>query len=253
MKDQVNSPLELYERAYRLQYDENKIPEACRLYKTIIDEFPESNECGYAVIQLEKVLSSSVSERIIVSSRWSGIASTLSLIVSLAVLLFIIIFGSIYIKSVNSRLSCISMVSQAIVKLQLGKDKEALELLNNAKSAGNKDMTPYLPYLISADLLLKKQQYSKAMAEIETIKKVSGAETLAAQEMARAKSEEISGKSAPAADTPAIQKIEEEPAPVKEKVEPQPKPKPKKESVAPPRPSKHKSVAPTHQDSVSFF
>jgi hypothetical protein len=69
MKESASSPLELYEKAYILQYDEGKTSEACRLYKAIIDEFPESNECGYSVIQLEKILAKNVSDRIVVSSK----------------------------------------------------------------------------------------------------------------------------------------------------------------------------------------
>jgi len=86
MKEQANSPLELYEKAYRLQYDENKIPEACRLYKVIIDEFPDSNECGYAVIQLEKLIAGAASERVVVSSRLNTILAVAAVVVSIACL-----------------------------------------------------------------------------------------------------------------------------------------------------------------------
>ena len=57
-----NSPLELYESAYKAHYIEGNIPEACRMYKTIIDEFPNSNECGYSVIQLQKIQANAVSD-----------------------------------------------------------------------------------------------------------------------------------------------------------------------------------------------
>ncbi len=50
-----SSALQLYHTAYRYHYETNEIKEACRLYREIIRHFPESNECAYAVIQLEKI------------------------------------------------------------------------------------------------------------------------------------------------------------------------------------------------------
>jgi tetratricopeptide (TPR) repeat protein len=257
MKEQANSPLELYEKAYRLQYDENRIPEACRLYKLIIDEFPDSNECGYAVIQLEKIIASTMSERVNVTSRWNTLLAVIAIVVSMAALVGVILAGSIYTKSVNARISSLSLVSQALAKLQVGKDKEALEILDNAKSiAKNKDMTPYL---LSADIFLMRQQYSKAMSEFDTLKKLSGAEALAAQEMARAKAEEENSKKPAVAEKPPAETelLKTEPEPAKEKPEPparEIKAKSKKEASAASRPQKQrKAPAPAHQDSVSFF
>ena len=257
MKEQANSPLELYEKAYRLQYDENRIPEACRLYKLIIDEFPDSNECGYAVIQLEKIIASTMSERVNVTSRWNTLLAVIAIVVSMAALVGVILAGSIYTKSVNARISSLSLVSQALAKLQVGKDKEALEILDNAKSiAKNKDMTPYL---LSADIFLMRQQYAKAMSEFDTLKKLSGAESLAVQEMERAKAEENSAKKAAVVEkAPAETELPKtEPEPAKEKPEPparEIKAKSKKEASAASRPQKQrKAPAPAHQDSVSFF
>lgn len=50
-----SSALQLYHSAYRCHYELNDIPEACRMYREIIRHFPDSNECGYAVVQLEKI------------------------------------------------------------------------------------------------------------------------------------------------------------------------------------------------------
>jgi tetratricopeptide (TPR) repeat protein len=257
MKEQANSPLELYEKAYRLQYDENRIPEACRLYKLIIDEFPDSNECGYAVIQLEKIIAGTMSERINVTSRWNTILAVIAIVVSMAALVGVLLAGSIYTNSANARISSLSLVSQALAKLQVGKDKEALEILDNAKSiAKNKDMTPYL---LSADIFLMRQQYSKAMSEFDTLKKLSGAESLAVQEMARAKAEESSAKKAAVVEKqPAETELPKtEPEPAKEKPEPpvrEIKAKSKKEAPASSRLQKQRKAPTTaHQDSVSFF
>jgi len=58
----ADTPLELYEEAYRLHYHEKKISEAARIYETIIRDFPDSNECGYAFIQLQKVKANDISK-----------------------------------------------------------------------------------------------------------------------------------------------------------------------------------------------
>jgi hypothetical protein len=247
MKEQTNSPLELYERAYKLQYDENRTAEACRLYKAIIDEFPDTNECGYAVIQLEKILASAVSEKIVVSSRWTTVLAVVSMAVSIAALIGVILAGTIYTSSVNARLSNLTLVSQALGKLAVGKDREAIEILDNAKSvSGSKDMTAYL---LSADIFLKKQQYSKPMAEFDTVKKQSDAQAVAQQEIANADEKALAKKTIAEKkpDAATLQMLKTEP-PAKEA-----KPKVEKEVPSAPKAQKqHKPSAP-QKDSISFF
>jgi hypothetical protein len=58
----ADTPLELYEQAYRLHYHDKKTPEAAKIYETIIRDFPDSNECGYAFIQLQKVKANDISK-----------------------------------------------------------------------------------------------------------------------------------------------------------------------------------------------
>ena len=264
MKEPANSPLELYEKAYRLHYDEGRIPEACRVYKAIIDEFPDSNECGYAVIQLEKILAQNVTERINVSSRWTGVLAFISIVVSLCCLAAVIFISNANTKTAQAKLSCVSLMSQALGKLSLGKDKQALDLLDDAKSATQgKDAAPYL---LSADIYMKKQQYARAMAEYDALRKVSGSETIAKEEMVKAKAEEENAIRKPAAaerpfeDTQVVQKSAEpaesprpEPsaaAPVVREI----KPKVKKEPASVARPPKQKKAGGlSHSDSVSFF
>jgi hypothetical protein len=258
MKELANSPLELYEKAYRLHYDEGRIPEACRIYKAVVDQFPDSNECGYAVIQLEKILSQSVSERINVSSRWATVLAVISIVVSVCCLAAVVFISSASTKAVNARLASVSLMSQAASKLAAGKDRDALEILDNAKSATqNRDISPYL---LSADIYLKKQQYAKAMAEYSALRKIPGGETIAKEEMVKVKAEEENATRKPVVvekiveDSPAVQRTVEpaespKPEPIKEI-----KPKAKKEApVAPPRPVKQKKAGAGHQDSISFF
>jgi len=265
MKELANSPLELYEKAYRLHYDEGRISEACRIYKAIVDEFPDSNECGYAVIQLEKILAQSVSERINVSSRWSGVLAAIALVVSLVALSAVVVLGSIHLKTINGRLSSAALTSQALGKLSVGKDKEALELLDDAKqSSMGKDVTPYL---VSADIFLKRSQFAKAMAIYDTLRKLPGGEMIAKEELVKVKAEEENAmrKPSPAAektleDTPVVQKAAEiessRPEPVAPAAPLPPvkeiKAKAKKESP-PARPAKQKKAGAGKADSISFF
>jgi hypothetical protein len=262
MKEPANSPLELYEMAYRLHYDEGRIPEACRMYKAIVDEFPDSNECGYAVIQLEKILAQKVSERINVSSRWTGVLAVISIVVSICCLVAVILISGMATKTLNARLSSISLTSQALGKLSVGKDKQALDLLDDAKSAAQ--YKEAAPYLLSADIYMKKQQYAKAMAEYEALRKVSGSETVAKEEMVKAKAEEENAMHRPAVaertieDTQVVQKsVEPAESPKPEPAAPmvrEIKPKIKKEPASPARPAKQKKAGGlSHSDSVSFF
>ena len=264
MKELANSPLELYEKAYRLHYDEGRIPEACRIYKAVVDQFPDSNECGYAVIQLEKILSQRVSGRINVSSRWAGVVAVISLVVSICCLLGVILLSSIFTKTLHAKLASISIMSQALGKLSVGKDKQALDLLDDAKSATqNKDAAPYL---LSADIYMKKLQYAKAITDYEALRKVAGYETIAKEEMVKAKAEEENAMRKPAGtertieDTQTVQKSVEPPAAEIPKPEPpapvvrEARPKIKKESSSPARPAKQKKASGlSHSDSVSFF
>lgn len=55
MEMHLDTPLALYNQAYNLQYEKGKTKDACKLYREIIRKFPESNECAYSVIQLEKI------------------------------------------------------------------------------------------------------------------------------------------------------------------------------------------------------
>jgi hypothetical protein len=134
MKEQANTPLELYEKAYRLQYDENKVPEACRLYKVIIDEFPDSNECGYSVIQLEKLIAGAASERIVVSSRFNTILAFAAVLVSVACLICVLLVGSHFSKIVDMRLSSLTALSRNLA-IQEAQRARAEDELSAKKSA----------------------------------------------------------------------------------------------------------------------
>jgi hypothetical protein len=170
--NQANSPLELYEKAYRLQYEQNKIPEACRLYKAIIDEFPDSPECGYSVIQLEKLISGAVSEKIVVSSRNSTILAAVALAVSVLSLVGVIVAGMRYDKAVKTGLSNVSAVSHSIAVQEAAKaDEEAAMKKAAAEEKPAADTSAAAKSLVQPEPAVhEKNESSPAVKDARTAK-----------------------------------------------------------------------------------
>jgi len=165
-----NSSLELYETAYKLHYIDGNIPEACRIYKVIIDEFPNSNECGYAVIQLQKIQANEVSEKIN-----TGVFPSLLIFILAAVTVVCLIVTTVALvslKKVHSELTTLSLVSQALSIMYGGSDNDALEILGRAKTLSQGKISA--PYLLSANIYMNSQQYARARAEFDTYQKISG-------------------------------------------------------------------------------
>jgi len=77
-----NSALELYSTAYEYQYDQENLKEACRLYREIIRNFPDSNESAYAVVQLEKI-GAQEAIKSLQASAWQKILPIAALLFSL--------------------------------------------------------------------------------------------------------------------------------------------------------------------------
>jgi len=159
-----NSPLELYETAYRLHYAENKIPEALNYYEALIKEFPESNECGYAVVQIQKIKSNDVAASIAGKGKAHPFA-TLSFLLSL----FIAGAAGIGWIIVQDKLSAAqrqtSLSVRALGSALNGNDEDALMLLNEMKLLSSSDITPYE---LSAQIYRKAGKIDKARAEYDT-------------------------------------------------------------------------------------
>jgi tetratricopeptide (TPR) repeat protein len=171
MKVSAHSPLELYEQAYRLHYQDGKKPEACRIYKALIEEFPDSNECGYAVIQLEKILAENVSERINVSSRTAIIFAVVALAVALVALGGSFFAGSMYVKTINEKMNVVSLLNQAQAYIAIGNTSEAITLLEQAKQKSAPDAAVYM---LSGIAYAKSSQIEKAMEDFSKANKLSG-------------------------------------------------------------------------------
>jgi tetratricopeptide (TPR) repeat protein len=159
-----NSPLELYETAYRLHYAENKIPEALKYYEALIKEFPESNECGYAVVQIQKIKSNDVAASVAGKSR----AHPLAVLSFLLCLLILVGIGGAWLAlqnklSVAQRQASLSV--RALSNVILGNDNDALILLDEMKLLENTDITPYE---LSAHIYRKMGKLDKARSEYDT-------------------------------------------------------------------------------------
>jgi tetratricopeptide (TPR) repeat protein len=159
-----NSPLELYETAYRLHYAENKIPEALKYYEALIKEFPESNECGYAVVQIQKIKSNDVAASVAGKNKAHPL-TTLSFLLCL----LIIACGGGACLVLKNKLSAsqqqISLSVRALTNVLCGNDEEALNLLNEMKFLSKTDITPYE---LSAQIYRKAGKIDKARAEYDT-------------------------------------------------------------------------------------
>ena len=259
-----NSPLELYETAYKLHYIEGNIPLACRMYKAIIDDFPNSNECGYAVIQLQKIQANDVADRVHAATNYLAMFQIIAVTICIIVCLTLSIAAFLSIKKAKSDLEALSLVSQAISVLYAGNDTDALEILNKAKVVSRGAMSA--PYLLTANIYMNMQQFTRAKAEYETYQRTSGKIDNAFKRMVAIKLERVDKKnqliksdSTPASEVVAVQEPPPNPAPVlakqppPERVSAQPAPiriKPKTEKIRPVRSKTGKSAAP---DTISFF
>ena len=164
------SPLELYENAYRLHYTENRIPDAVNLYKQLIKEFPDANECGYAVIQLQKIkaqnVAASFSATVPVAEEKKLTPVTMfCFLLSIGSLLF-----SVYLyKSFSTRLTTEKKMTatamNALGKIARNEPEEALQLLNEFKQHNPEAIAPYE---LSADIFRKQQKYDEAQKEYRT-------------------------------------------------------------------------------------
>ncbi len=159
-----NSPLELYETAYRLHYAENKIPEALRYYEALIKEFPESNECGYAVVQIQKIKSNDVAASVVGKSKAHPLA-TLSFLLCLLIMGGLGYAWLILQDKLAAAQRQTSLSVKALANVTSGNDDDALMLLNEMKLLSKTDITPYE---LSALIYRKAGKIDKARAEYDT-------------------------------------------------------------------------------------
>ncbi len=164
------SPLELYETAYKLHYIDKKISSAVRAYEKLITEFPESNECGYAVIQLQKLRSTDLSEEI---KRAEKGQNALPVIAFAFALLAILACGATiwYLKKLlKDERHRTTLTTVAIGKMLRGDDDDALRILAELKQI---DKGNIAPFEFSADIYRKNDDQKKAAGEYELFFKLN--------------------------------------------------------------------------------
>lgn len=158
-----NTPLELYETAYRLHYVENRISEALKFYEALIKEFPDSNECGYAAIQLQKIKSNEIAKAL---RRRSGLHPVAILALLLSIISFVLVSGIAtftYFKVLpeNERAS---KAIKAFGMISRGEEEEALKVLSELKYMVKDDI---MPFEMSADIYRRLGQFAQARAEYQ--------------------------------------------------------------------------------------
>jgi hypothetical protein len=158
-----NSPLELYETAYRMHYVENKPQEAVGYYESLIRKFPNSNECGYSIIQLQKIKANDIAKAL---QKQKGktpfptvIASMLSIASFVAIVFGLILFGR-YTKTTNQYTI---LITRALGKMYNGEDSDALALLSQAKGLKKQNI---VPYELSANIYRRHNKPGLAQKEV---------------------------------------------------------------------------------------
>jgi hypothetical protein len=155
----ANTPLELYEQAYRLHYHDKRISEAIKIYEAIIRDFPESNECGYSVIQLQKVKAQEITRAL-----KKGPANIYPLLIvafmsSFIALLVALVGVLLLFQQLRLEHHRTTLVLAAVGKMYCGKEEDALKILDELKGFLAKDP---LPLELSSDIFRKHNLSVKA-------------------------------------------------------------------------------------------
>jgi hypothetical protein len=155
----ANTPLELYEDAYRLHYHEKKIPEAIKVYEALIRDFPDSNECSYAVIQLQKVKATDITKAL-----KKGATTLYPLIIvafmSSFIALLVAIVGTLFLfQQLRLEHHRSTLAVAALGKMYGGKEEDALKLLEEMKSFSSQDV---LVSELSADIANQQNSPSRS-------------------------------------------------------------------------------------------
>ena len=166
----TTSPLELYENAYRLHYTEHRIAAAVDLYKQLIKEFPDANECGYAAIQLQKIRAQNVAASFsdtthAIPEKKTNLVLLICVLLSIGSILFsVYLYRSLAAQRLSQKKHA-SAVMNALGKFALNEPEEALLLLGELKKIDPKAIAPYE---LSAYILRKQHKYSEARDEYAT-------------------------------------------------------------------------------------
>jgi hypothetical protein len=253
MKENLSedTPLQLYRKAYELQYTERKMAPACEVYGQIIREFPDSDVSAYAAIQMQKIRAGKVA-RTLGRGRTDLSLALLLIVLNFAALTALAIIGSLYILKTDARVKQYRIIHSAAAKMFSGRNAEALEMLKMAKLSDPSDATPFV---LSAEIYRKNREYAKARSEYENYSHVYGADSAVDVELERIKQDEKDFTLMTRKEREAEKlRIEEEEEKITEEIEktvPEKKAAPK--AQVKPLPVKPKPKIKIASDSISFF
>jgi len=155
----AQSPLELYEQAYRLHYHEQKIPEAVKTYEAIIRDFPDSNECAYSVIQLQKIKAKDITKAL--KKAPSGVYSLFIVALMTAIFALAVALAGVLLlfRELKTEHQRTTLAIAALSKMYCNDETSALKLLDELKLVSRRDA---LAFEISADIYRSHDQPVKA-------------------------------------------------------------------------------------------
>jgi tetratricopeptide (TPR) repeat protein len=162
-----STPLELYETAYRFHYQENRIQDAVNYYQKLIKEFPDSNECGYSVIQLQKIKAHDVA-RSLSDGTESAKTSAFHPLIPITLIFAFIASGvlGLMLYSLDKKLSLeksrVSLALDALGKISRRDNDAALATLSELKKLGTADIAAWE---LSADIYRKQHKFDEARNE----------------------------------------------------------------------------------------
>jgi hypothetical protein len=136
----ANTPFELYEEAYRLHYSEKKIPDAVKMYEAIMREFPDSSECGYAFIQLQKIKANAVTAKLASGGVRGNSLMLIAYFAGCAAL--IVAVGGILVAfhELRAEHNRTTFAVTALAEVQAGRDQEARKILDEMKKRYTNDI-----------------------------------------------------------------------------------------------------------------
>jgi tetratricopeptide (TPR) repeat protein len=164
------SPLELYETAYKLHYVQNRISDALLHYQKIIEVFPDSNECGYASIQIQKIKAENLANELKKAGKILHPAAMVALILGAMSLILTATFGIILNRKVNLESKKSTLTLRALSRMENGDAEDALKILTELKILSS---TNILPFELSADILAKQNKFTEAREEFSLFYKLN--------------------------------------------------------------------------------
>jgi tetratricopeptide (TPR) repeat protein len=200
MSEIAHSALELYQRAYRLHYEERKINEAVEIYGRLIEAFPDSNVAAYASVQLQKINANKTSRQLRAGRNHLSVVALVLAAVSLALAVAAVTYASVVAGRMQMQNAYHSALSLAVGSMSAGMDSQALSMLSPLKSAARDDITPYA---LAAAIHEKHSEYQKAIAEYEAYQRLTPTDPLAATLLAVLKADRDDYLKSQAAPPPA--------------------------------------------------